>query len=169
MQQARRRGWQATAIESELTALGKDERAISVSGYVYQGLVKITQEAFDKVSTYKATTRNHLLGQVVGFRVGDKDSTRQDDLLRLFTEIGLADVVESYVTIAMDFENFEDLWRPIANGEGTLGKYVLDMDEAKRAAFERHLRMAYEGGEPDGARRFHCSAYVARGVVPANN
>jgi uncharacterized protein YdiU (UPF0061 family) len=35
-------------IDSKLTAMGKDERAISVSGYVHRGLVKYTDRAFDK-------------------------------------------------------------------------------------------------------------------------
>jgi hypothetical protein len=85
IQQAERRGWPAAGIESALTALGKDERAISVSGYVHQGLVKISRQAYDKVTTYKETTRNHLLGQVVGFRIGDKDASREDDLLDAVT------------------------------------------------------------------------------------
>jgi hypothetical protein len=84
LQQAARRGWPAHPIESELTAVGKDERAISVSGYVYRELVKISRPAYDKTTNYKGTTRNHLLGQVVGFRVGDKDGTREDDLLDCF-------------------------------------------------------------------------------------
>lgn len=84
IQQARRRGWPATAIQSDLTSLGKDERAISVSGYVYRGMVKLSRLAYDKVTTYKGTTRNHLLGQVVGYRVGSKDAGRQDDVLDAF-------------------------------------------------------------------------------------
>jgi hypothetical protein len=72
LQQARRRGWEAHAIDSKLTSVGKDERAISVSGYVYRGRVKISRAAFERTSTYKGATRNHLLGQVLGFRVGDK-------------------------------------------------------------------------------------------------
>jgi len=84
LQQAARRGWPAYPIESKLTSLGKDERAISVSGYVYQGLVKIAKPAYEKVVVYKETSRNHLLGQVVGFRIGDKASTREDDLLDCF-------------------------------------------------------------------------------------
>jgi hypothetical protein len=44
---------QARAIESKLTAMGKDERAISVSGYVHRGLVKYTRHAFEKTSVYK--------------------------------------------------------------------------------------------------------------------
>ena len=81
LQQAIRRNMLVNPIESELTALGKDERAISVSGYVYQGMVKIARPAYEKVTTYKETTRNHLLGQVVGFRVGDRNAGRDDDLL----------------------------------------------------------------------------------------
>ncbi len=85
IQQAARRGIPSHAIDSKLTSLGKDERAISVSSYVYRGLVKMSKQAFEKVTNYKGTTRNHLRGQVVGFRVGDKDATREDDLLDAFT------------------------------------------------------------------------------------
>lgn len=84
IQQAQRRNWPARPIDSKLTAVGKDERAISVSGYVYQEQVKICAEAYNKVTNYKGVSRNHLLGQVVGFRIGDKDSKREDDLLDTF-------------------------------------------------------------------------------------
>jgi hypothetical protein len=84
LQQAQRRGHQATAIESKLTAMGKDERAISVSGYVHRGNVKYTDHAFNKTSIYKRQSRNHLLDQVESFRIGDKDSNREDDLLDTF-------------------------------------------------------------------------------------
>lgn len=86
LQQARRREWPATAIESKLTDLGKDGRAISVSGYVYRDMVKITQWAFDKVVALKGITRNHLLTQLANFKVGDKDANkRADDLTDCFT------------------------------------------------------------------------------------
>lgn len=81
LQQAQRRGWPAHPIDSKLTALGKDERAISVSGYYHQGMMKISRLAYDKVTMYKGASRNHFLGQMVDFRVGDKTSGREDDLL----------------------------------------------------------------------------------------
>jgi hypothetical protein len=84
LQQAARRGWQARAIESKLTAMGKDERALSVSGYVHQGKVKYTDQAFNKITTYKRRSRNHLVDQVESFRMGDKDNKREDDLLDTF-------------------------------------------------------------------------------------
>jgi hypothetical protein len=84
LQQALRRQWPARAIESQLTAMGKDERAISVSGYVYRGNVKYTEHAFNKTIIYKGKARNHLIEQVENFRVGDKDNKREDDLLDTF-------------------------------------------------------------------------------------
>lgn len=85
LQQAARRGIPAMAIDSKLTAVGKDERAISVSGYVHRGLVKMSEHAFTKTVNYKGNTQNHMRLQVTGFRIGDKDSTREDDLLDAFT------------------------------------------------------------------------------------
>lgn len=85
LQQARRRDWAAHAIESDLTALGKDGRAISVSGYVHREMVKISRHAFDKTVTLKGVTRNHLLSQLATFKVGDKNtSKRADDLADAF-------------------------------------------------------------------------------------
>jgi hypothetical protein len=84
LQQARRRHMPALAIESKLTAMGKDERAISVSGYVHRGLVKYTEHAFQKTMIYKRHSRNHLVDQVESFRIGDRGSDREDDLLDTF-------------------------------------------------------------------------------------
>ncbi len=84
LQQAHRRGMPAYPIESKLTAMGKDERAISISGYVHRELVKYTQHAFNKTIVYKRHARNHLLDQIESFRVGDKDYDREDDLLDTF-------------------------------------------------------------------------------------
>lgn len=79
LQQAARRGWPATPIESGLTAVGKDERAISVSGYVYQGKVKMTEHAYNKTVNHKGQERNHFITQFCGYRIGVKD--QMDDLL----------------------------------------------------------------------------------------
>jgi len=81
LQQAKRRGWKAHPLDTAFTALGKDERAISVSGYVYQGLVKFTVKAFDKLVNFKGRQLNHMVSQVSSFRVGDKNANRADDLL----------------------------------------------------------------------------------------
>lgn len=84
IQQAQRRSLPVSPLPQKLTQLGKAERAINVSGYVWRGQVKILQPAFDRIMTFKQVTKNHLLGQVLGFRVGDVED-RADDLLDCFT------------------------------------------------------------------------------------
>jgi len=81
---ALRRNWAARHIESKLTAAGKDERAISVSGYVYRGNIKYTDHAYNKTTIYKRKSRNHLVEQVESFRIGDKDKKLENDLLDTF-------------------------------------------------------------------------------------
>lgn len=86
IQAATAKGLPVTPIPSELTAIGKDMRALKASDHVYPGRVKITAPAYEKVSDFKGTVRNHFLAQVTGFRVGDKDAAkRADDLLDVFT------------------------------------------------------------------------------------
>ena len=86
LQQCKRHGWPAHGIDTALTAKGKDERALNAVGYVHRGEVKISQFAHDKQVNYKGATRNHLLSQVCGFRIGDKDhAKRADDALDTFT------------------------------------------------------------------------------------
>lgn len=81
LQHARKKGMRATAIDSKLTALGKDERAISVSGYVWQGKAKLTQNIYDRMVTFKEKKRNHFLEQFFGYMIADPDAaTRSDDL-----------------------------------------------------------------------------------------
>lgn len=82
LQQSIRKGLNVRSIDSKLTSAGKDQRCISISGYVHQELVKMSDVAYEKVTQYNGTTRNHLLSQITGFRVGDKQAaTRADDLL----------------------------------------------------------------------------------------
>ncbi len=84
IQQAQRRGLPFYPIDSALTALGKEGRALSVSGYVYQDKVKLSRYAYDKVQTFRGQTRNHFLSQICGFRLGQK-TPHGMDLLDTFT------------------------------------------------------------------------------------
>jgi hypothetical protein len=88
LQQAANRGWRAFALPEKLTSLGKSGRALNVSGHVFQGKLKLSQQAFDKMTDYKGVYRNHWLAQVTGFRVG-VDEGLADDLLDTMT-YGLA-------------------------------------------------------------------------------
>jgi len=85
LQQGKNRGWNMEGIPNNFTSKGKDERAISVSGYFHQELCKISDVAYNKTVSFKTATRNHLLSQVAQFRIGDPDAhKRSDDLLDAF-------------------------------------------------------------------------------------
>lgn len=75
--------WNAHAIVSKLTAMGKDERAMNASRYVHTDKVKMTHRAYDKVCTYKSRVGNHFLTQVGRFQLGVDSGA--DDLLDCFT------------------------------------------------------------------------------------
>lgn len=84
LQQAANHKWRAFPIDSKLTAMGKAERAINVSGYVYGGNVKFTRQAYERSITFKGITKNHLLAQILNFRAGTQE-TAADDCLDTWT------------------------------------------------------------------------------------
>jgi hypothetical protein len=87
LQQCALRGLPVYPLPSDLTAAGKDNRAINASGPVYRGEVKFSRVVADKNDvTFKGATRNHFLSQITGFRIGDKNAAkRADDCLDTFT------------------------------------------------------------------------------------
>lgn len=85
LQQSRLKNLQVSPIESKLTALGKDERALAVSPFIAQGKVKFSEYAFHKTMAYKGQTKNHLLRQIEAFVIADENnSKRADDLFDAF-------------------------------------------------------------------------------------
>ena len=88
------------------------------------------------------------------------------EMKRTFAEHGLVDINQVQLIIRMNYQNFEDYWKPIAAGEGPLGKYVTTLDAAERPRTDAAVRDAYEAGHPDGPRSFANVAWACRGVVP---
>lgn len=84
--------WKTIAIPEQFAAMGKEGRAIDVSGLVFQGQVKFSEHAYNKTTTFKSETKNHLLYQVLNFRIGGKSGAHglnakqleNDDLLDTF-------------------------------------------------------------------------------------
>jgi len=92
--------------------------------------------------------------------------TRPGELANAWTGIGLRDVVQDQVTIRMDFDSFDDYWRPLLGKTGPAGAYIAGLTEARREVLISRLRAAYESGDPDGPRSFAATAWVCRGSVP---
>lgn len=68
----------AHAIDSKLTSMGKEERAIAAATYVVAGNVKITDAAYHKTKVHKGRSANHLITQVTDFRLGSKQKDGLD-------------------------------------------------------------------------------------------
>lgn len=77
--EAIRHGYQIHAIESRFITVGKDERALSVSGHVYHGFVKYIDLPFNEVADYKPKRRGHLLDHSETSRIGEKHDRHEDD------------------------------------------------------------------------------------------
>lgn len=80
LQQAIKLGLLVQAIPPEITALGKDGRALSVSGYVYDGQCTFTERAYLKTSIYKGRSKNHLFDQATTFRMAHGTPSDDDEL-----------------------------------------------------------------------------------------
>lgn len=92
IKQAQRAGLMASEIDSKLTAVGKDERSISVSGYFYRGMIKLSKHAYEKTIQYKGVEKNHFISQVCGVRIGvDSGADDLADTATYGVAIGLGD------------------------------------------------------------------------------
>ncbi len=84
LQQCSEKNLPAQTIDTVLTSIGKKERAINASSYVYKQQVKFTDRAYNRTKSYKGRTKNHLLSQILDFRVGAKGQD-EDDALDTFS------------------------------------------------------------------------------------
>ena len=82
--------WSSGRLHSEAAAslfgveLGVVPSLLNVSGYVHSGKVKFVPYCYNKTVEYRERVRNELLGQVCGFRIGEK-MKHEMDLLDCFT------------------------------------------------------------------------------------
>jgi hypothetical protein len=79
LQKAANNGWPASPLDSKLTALGKDGRALAASGHHYCGDIKISREAYEKIMLFKGVAANHYIRQVTSFTVGDPNASKRAD------------------------------------------------------------------------------------------
>lgn len=89
--------------------------------------------------------------------------TRPGELADTWSGLGLRDVLQDHVTIRMDFDSFEDYWRPFLGRTGPAGNYIAGLSEARCSELQSRLRAAYEAGDRDGPRSFAATAWVCRG------
>jgi SAM-dependent methyltransferase len=92
--------------------------------------------------------------------------TGRGELAAEWRRAGLANVEQTSLMIRMDFQSFDDYWTPFAMGEGPHGQYVVGLSEGERETLKQHVRRAYLGNRPEGARSMVSVAWACRGTVP---
>ncbi len=91
-----------------------------------------------------------------------RPGTRQGDIARRLTALGLLDVVDGSLEVQASYEGFNDLWDSLLLGVGPVGTHLQGQSERTRAAIRDHLRAAL----PDGEFTLSAKAWVAVGTVP---
>lgn len=91
--------------------------------------------------------------------------TRPGELARGWRDAGLRDVVETTLSVRMEFTAFADFWAPYGGKEGPAAQYVAGLDAAARSRLVEAVRAAYLDGEPDGPRSYAALAWAVKGLV----
>jgi ubiquinone/menaquinone biosynthesis C-methylase UbiE len=92
--------------------------------------------------------------------------TRPGELARAWRTAGFSDVVETALSIRMEFTSFDDYWAPYAGRDGPNAEYVATLGDTERIRLQDAVRSAYLDGEADGSRSFGAVAWAVKGVAP---
>lgn len=87
------------------------------------------------------------------------------DLHELFTEGGLADVVEEELRVVSEYADFDELWRGFQAGIGPAGSYVVALHEDKQVLLREELYRRV--GSPAGGFTLEAVARAAVGTRAA--
>jgi SAM-dependent methyltransferase len=123
-------------------------------GLVYQRLLWDTAAGIDPKA---AATRDRIFANPLA---------KPDGMPDLLRAAGLADVTRDWLTIRMDFADFDDYWQPLLGGQGPVGGYVAGLEPALRERVAEAVRAAYLSGDADGPRSLTATAWVVTGTVP---
>jgi ubiquinone/menaquinone biosynthesis C-methylase UbiE len=92
--------------------------------------------------------------------------TRPGELKKAWLAAGLIEVVETTLSIRMEYASFDDYWAPLVGKEGPQAEYVASLSDTERARLRDALRLAYVDGEPDGPRSYAALAWAVKGRAP---
>jgi SAM-dependent methyltransferase len=85
-------------------------------------------------------------------------------LRALWRRVGLDDVDVQPLVVSSEYDDFDDLWSPLAAGVGPSGAYAASLDERGQTALRDDLFARL--GSPSGPFRLKALAWCATGTVP---
>jgi ubiquinone/menaquinone biosynthesis C-methylase UbiE len=149
----------ATAVAAEMVRVTRSGGTVAAATWDLRGGLLMFRMFWDTAAVLDAEAASARA------RYFSAPLTRPGELAHAWTGFGLCDVVQDQVTIRIDFDSFDDYWRPFLGKTGPAGTYVAGLGESQRDALMSHLRAAYESGDSDGPRSFAATAWVCRGRV----
>jgi SAM-dependent methyltransferase len=88
---------------------------------------------------------------------------RRGELADLWTRAGLQDVVSGELVVEAAYDDFDDLWAPLATGVGPSGAFAAGLEPDAREALGAALHRRLDA--PDGPFQLRARAWFARGTV----
>jgi SAM-dependent methyltransferase len=149
----------ATAVAAEMVRVTRTGGTVAAATWDMRGGLMMIRMFWDTAAVLDAEAASARA------RHFSAPLTRPGELAHAWTGFGLRDVVQDQITIRVDFDSFDDYWRPFLGKTGPAGAYVAGLTETQREALMSRLRAAYESGDPDGPRSFAATAWVCRGRV----
>jgi SAM-dependent methyltransferase len=92
-----------------------------------------------------------------------KPMTEPGQIRHAYIRAGFQDVVETTLTIRMEFESFDDYWRPQVFGQGDTAQWLTSLPGAVQDRIQSAVRAAYLCNRHDGPRSFATVAWAVRG------
>ena len=94
--------------------------------------------------------------------------TRPGELKKAWLAAGFTDVVETALSIRMEYASFDDYWAPYVGSDGPQAAYLATLGDAERARLRDAVRLAYVDGETDGMRSYVAVAWAVKGTAPGH-
>jgi len=92
-------------VDEALLAKDLTARVVEVGNYLASGAIKLARSAHEKLTTFKGVHRNHLIGELAAFTLGDK-------------KVGVGPLLAAFATGALETlggKHHLNVWRALAS------------------------------------------------------
>ena len=90
------------------------------------------------------------------------------ELEAMWNEVGLVDVEEDMITMRFTYENFDDYWSSLINGDGPPRQFLGSLNADDQVELAEQVKHVFLSGQPDGPRSFLAGAWICKGIVPGS-